>query len=88
MAKAKRKTGKTVTIKPTKKGQKPIKFKSGGLHKSTGTPQGEKIPRSKIRAAKAGRYGPKAKKQANLAEGALKKGRQTAAKNRRKKKGR
>jgi hypothetical protein len=59
-----------VTIK--KKGKKPIKFKKGGLHRSTNTPMGKKIPASKIRAAKAGRYGPKAKKQANLATGALK----------------
>lgn len=74
---------KTVTIK--KKGKKPIKFKKGGLHRSLGVPEGEKIPASKMRAAKAGRYGPLAKKQANLAQGALKKGRQTAAKKRGKK---
>ena len=42
-------------------------FQKGGLHKSTNTPQGQKIPASKMAAAKAGRYGPKAKKQANFA---------------------
>ncbi len=37
---------------------------TGGLHESTHTPEGQKIPASKIRAAKQGRYGPKAKRQA------------------------
>lgn len=52
------------TLKPTKKGQKPITFSKGGLHRTTGTPMGEKIPASKIAKAKAGGYGPKGKKQA------------------------
>jgi len=47
-------------------------------------PEGEKIPEGKKRAALAGRYGPKAKKQANLGfRGALAKGRKTAAKKKR-----
>lgn len=74
---------KTVTIK--KKGKKPIKFAEGGLHRTTNTPAGEKIPPSKMSAAKAGRYGTKGKKQANMATGLLAKGRATAAKNRRRK---
>lgn len=51
------------TIKGTD-GQKPISYHVGGLHESTGTPAGDKIPRSKISAALSGRYGPKAKRQA------------------------
>lgn len=72
---------KTVTIGPEKKGQKAIKFSKGGLHRSTHTPEGEKIPASKMAAAKRGDYGPRAKKQANMATGLLAKGRKTAAKN-------
>ena len=72
---------KTVTIK--KKGKKPVKFRRGGLHRSLGVPEGEPIPASKMRGALAGRYGPLAKKQANMARGLLTKGRKTAARNRR-----
>lgn len=72
---------KKVTIKAP--GKKPLSFEKGGLHRSTGTPEGQKIPASKIRAAEAGKYGPKAKKQAQFAEGALAAGRKTAARNRR-----
>lgn len=72
---------KTVTIK--KKGKKPIKFRKGGLHRSLGVPEGEPIPKGKMRAALAGRYGPLAKKQAVMAKGLLAKGRRTARKNRR-----
>lgn len=75
---------KTVVIK--KKGKKPIKFKEGGLHETTGTPAGQKIPRSKIKKALAGGYGKKGVKQAALAEGALKKGQKTARKNKAKRK--
>lgn len=46
------------------KGQKPIVMEKGGLHRSVGVPMGEKIPASKMKAAMAGEYGPKAKKQA------------------------
>lgn len=50
-------------------GGKGITFKKGGLHRSLGVPQGEKIPASKLKAAAAGKYGAKAKKQAGLAKG-------------------
>ena len=72
------KPGSKVTLKPKKKGQKPITFTSGGLHKSTGTPAGKTIPASKVNAALAGRLGPKAKRQAlfkkNILIGRKKKG--------------
>lgn len=41
-------------------------LKKGGLHKTTGTPMGEKIPAKKIKAAEA--KGGKAAKQARAAE--------------------
>lgn len=63
-----------------KKGKKPIVMEEGGLHKTTGTPKGKKIPASKVKKALAGGYGPKGKKQAVAAQGLLKKGRETAAK--------
>jgi hypothetical protein len=44
-------------------GKKPLKFSRGGLHRTTHTPAGEKIPASKISAAAAGKFGPKGKKQ-------------------------
>jgi hypothetical protein len=72
-----------VTIGPSKKGQKPVTFQKGGLHRSLNVPQGQKIPASKMAAAKAGRYGPKAKKQASFAQGMLAAGRRTAAKKKR-----
>lgn len=59
------------TLKPTKKGQKPITFKEGGLHASTGTPAGKKIPAGKMAAAASGKLGPKAKKQAMFAKNVL-----------------
>jgi hypothetical protein len=70
----------TVTMR--KKGRKPVSFKAGGLHESTHTPAGEKIPASKLAAAARGEYGARAVKQANMAKGMLSKGRRTAAKNR------
>jgi len=57
-----------------KKGKKPITFEKGGLHKSTQTPMGEKIPASKMQKAASGGYGAKAKKQAMFAKNVLKKG--------------
>lgn len=48
------------------KGQKPIRFHEGGLHASTGTPAGQKIPASKVAAAESGKDGPKAQKQAQF----------------------
>lgn len=62
---------KTKTIKPKKEGQHKIKFKVGGLHASTHTPMGEKIPASKRAAALAGKYGKKAKAQAMFAKNVL-----------------
>lgn len=56
-----------------KAGMKPLKFKVGGLHESTGTPQGEKIPESKVQAAASGSLGAKAQKQAQFYENVLKK---------------
>lgn len=69
---------KTVTIH--KKGQSPLKFKGGALHKQLGVPSGEKIPASKKTAALRGDYGPLAKKRAIFAfKGALAAGRKTAS---------
>ena len=69
------------------RGKRPIKFKKGALHEQLGVPEGEPIPENKKRDALAGRYGPLAKKRAQFAfRGALKAGRQTAAKRRKKKK--
>lgn len=59
-------------IKPSEAGQKPITFQKGGLHQTTGTPRGEKIPASKIAAALAGQYGPKGKQQALFMKNVLK----------------
>ena len=59
------------TIKPEKKGEKPITFKKDGLHESTKTPAGEKIPAKKMSAALEGKDGKKAEKQANFAKNVL-----------------
>ena len=59
------------TIKPTKKGEKPITFKKGGLHESTGTPAGKKIPAKKMEEAESGKLGKKAEKQADFAKNVL-----------------
>lgn len=63
----------TVTMQPTKKGEKKITFHKGGLHESTGTPAGKKIPSSKIHTALSGGFGPLAAKQARFYENVLKK---------------
>ena len=76
------KVGGTQTIKPTKAGQKPLKFKKGGLHASLGVPQGKKIPSGKMSAALSGKYGPLAKKRASFAKNVLSKGRKTASRGR------
>ena len=52
-------------------GKKPITFQPGGLHASTGTPMGQKIPPAKMARAMSGGYGPKAKKQAQFAKNVL-----------------
>lgn len=62
--------GKKVTIKG-KKGQKPITFEQGGLHETTNTPADEPIPKSKVSAAMAGKYGPKGKRQAMFMKNVL-----------------
>jgi len=62
---------KTVKLKVKKKGQKPITFKEGGLHASTNTPQGDKIPESKKEEALEGDYGKTAQKQAQFAKNVL-----------------
>lgn len=62
---------KIKVIKPKKPGQKPISFHPGGLHESTHTPKGSPIPETKKNAALAGRYGPKAEKQAEFAKNVL-----------------
>lgn len=54
---------KTRTIAPVKKGQKPITFKPGGLHASTGTAQGKPISAAKHEEAAEGKLGAKAAKQ-------------------------
>jgi len=59
------------TLKPTKAGQKPITFNKGGLHASTGTPAGKKIPSDKLEEAKEGKLGPKAQKQEEFRENVL-----------------
>jgi len=78
MAKKMRKPTK-VTISG-KRGQKPVTFNKGGLHRSLNVPQGQKIPASKMEAARAGRYGKLSKKQAVFAMGMLAAGRRRARK--------
>ncbi len=56
------------TMIKTGKGKPDISFKPGGLHESLGVPQGEPIPSDLMAAALAGKHGPKAQKQANLAK--------------------
>ena len=68
---------KLVTISGNKN-QSPVTFHKGGLHQSLGVPQGQKIPPGKMQSALAGNFGPKAKKQANFAQGMLAAGRRTA----------
>ena len=80
-------SGKKVTISGGGKGKAPVQFTKGGLHKSLGVPEGQTIPAAKMAAAKAGKYGPLAAKQANMATGLLAAGQKTAAKNRGKKGG-
>jgi hypothetical protein len=63
-------------------GKAPVTFEKGGLHKSLGVPEGQKIPPGKMADALAGKAGPLAKKQAVMAKGMLAAGRKTAAKNR------
>ena len=55
-----------------------VSFRKGGLHHSLHVPEGQKIPASKMSSARAGNYGPLAKKQAVMATGMLAAGRRTA----------
>lgn len=66
-------TGGTVTIEPTKKGQRPLKFQAGGLHASTGTKPGQKISAAKHAAARSGKLGKRAKAQEIFYENVLSK---------------
>lgn len=59
------------TMEPSEPGQKPITFKKGGLHASTGVKPGQKIPAAKHAAAKAGKFGKKAQKQEDFYENVL-----------------
>ena len=70
------------TVIKGKPGKKPVSFTPGGLHKSLGVPQGEKIPAAKMASALGGNAGPKAAAQARMAQGMLAAGRKTAARNR------
>lgn len=54
-----------------KEGKKPISFHPGGLHESTKTSAGEKLPASKIAAAASGKFGTKAEKQVNFMRNVL-----------------
>lgn len=54
-----------------KEGHKPIHFKEGTLHSQLGVPQGEKIPKSKMRAALSGSKGALAEKRAQFAKNVL-----------------
>lgn len=65
-------SSKERTIKPEKSGQKPISFKEGGLHSSTGTKAGKKISAKSHAAAKSGKLGKKAEKQELFYENVLK----------------
>lgn len=60
---AKKAAPKTRTIKPMAKGQRPITYRPGGLHQSTGTPAGKPIPAAKRRQARSGALGPVAQKR-------------------------
>ena len=79
-AKPKAAAKKTETISGGS-GQKPITFKKGGLHESTGTPANKPIPAATMQQALSGKLGPKAQKQANFAKNVLGGAPKTAAKN-------
>jgi hypothetical protein len=63
------------TVAPEKRGQRPIHFKKGALHRELGVPESEKIPAKKMAAARSGSLGPLAKKRANFAKNVLTGGR-------------
>jgi hypothetical protein len=61
------------TIAAKKKNQKPLHFKEGGLHASTGTPAGKKISAAEHAEAASGKLGPRAKRQEQFFRNVLKK---------------
>lgn len=65
-------TSKERTIEPKEKGQHKIEFREGGLHSSTGTASGKKIPAKKHEEARSGKLGKKAQKQELFYENVLK----------------
>jgi hypothetical protein len=65
-------SSKERTIEPKEKSQKKISFREGGLHDSTGTPTGKKIPAKKHEEAREGKLGKKVKKQEMFYENVLK----------------
>lgn len=70
--------GKLIRIR--KRGQKPMEFKAGQLHRDLNVPEGQPIPPAKKAAALAGKHGKKVQARARFAfRGALAKGRKTAA---------
>lgn len=54
-----------------KQGKPTIKFREGTLHSQLHIPQDEKIPASKMAAARSGEYGALAAKRANFAKNVL-----------------
>jgi len=81
---SKSKTSKTPTRSITlSKGPgkpKTVTFKEGALHKQLGVPKGEKIPASKMAAARSGKLGPVAQKRALFAANVLTGGRKRKGK--------
>jgi hypothetical protein len=71
MARRRRRSTRYGYVRPRRKGQKTIRFKKGALHRQLGVPAGRKIPASKMRAARAGRYGKLAKRRALFAKNVL-----------------
>lgn len=62
----------TIQPSPADPSQKPITFNKGGMHQTTSTPAGQKIPKAKIAAALAGKFGAKGKSQALFMRNVLK----------------
>ena len=75
---ARKTQAKVIIIEPQKKGQQPLRFEKGGLHKALRVPLDQPIPESKKQAALAGKHGPEVRRMAIFAFlGALAKGRET-----------
>lgn len=69
-----RKRTTTRTIKPKRKGQKPLKFKKGALRKQLGTTKSGTISKKKLAKARSGKLGPKARKRVQFFDNVLSKG--------------